>query len=178
MYKRPGQGEYATNFEPYIALIPEGDIVSILERQGEETDILLKGLSETQATFKYGESKWSIKEVLGHMADSERVMSYRLLTIARGDEVLLPGFEENDFVRNAGFHRNSLEELLANFAAVRTATLHLVRSLDEEAWTRKGNANGYMVTVRALAAIIAGHELHHRKILMERYLGSSGFPAE
>ncbi|RDU38308.1 DinB family protein [Neobacillus piezotolerans] len=178
MYKRPEQGEYASCFEPYIALVPEGDIVSILERQADETAILLKGLSDAQASFRYGESKWSIKEVLGHMADCERIMAYRLLTIARGDAVPLPGFEENDYVREAGFDRESLEYLLTNFLAVRSATVHLVRSLSEEAWTRTGNANGHLVSVRAIAASIAGHELHHRKILMERYLGSNGFPEE
>ncbi|WP_316568251.1 DinB family protein [Neobacillus sp. YIM B06451] len=178
MYKRPEHGEYATYYEPYIALVPEGDIVSTLERQADETVILLKGLSDEQALFRYGKSKWSIKEVLGHMADTERIMAYRLLTIARGDTVPLPGFEENAYVREAGFDREPLENLLANFMAVRASTSALVRSLSEEAWPRTGNANGHLVSVRAIAAMIAGHELHHRKILMERYMGSSGFPGE
>ncbi|WP_053365942.1 DinB family protein [Bacillus sp. FJAT-27245] len=177
MYKRPEQGEYPSYYEPYISLVPEGDIVSALERQADETVILLKGLSEAQALFRYGKSKWSVKEVLGHMADTERIMAYRLLTIARGDAVPLPGFEENAYVREAGFDREPLENLLMNFLAVRAATVNLAKSLGEEAWTRTGNANGYLVSVRAIAAIIAGHELHHRKILMERYLGSNGFPA-
>lgn len=178
MYNKPEQGEYAAYFEPYIAMVPEGDIVATLERQADETVILLKGLSDEQASFRYGESKWSIKEVLGHLADAERIMSYRLLTIARGDTIPLPGFEENDYVREAGFDRESLANLLANFLAVRSSTVQLVKSLSEEAWTRTGNANGYPTSVRALAAIIASHELHHRKILMERYLGSNGFPVE
>ncbi|RHW35693.1 DinB family protein [Neobacillus notoginsengisoli] len=178
MYKRPAQGEYAAYYEPYVDLVPEGDIVQLLERQAEETRILLKGLSEAQTLFRYGEKKWSIKEVLGHMADTERVMVYRLLVIARGDTVQLPGFEENAYVLTADFDRIPLVDLLANFVAVRLATIQLVKTLPEDAWTREGIANDQRVSVRAIIAIIAGHELHHRKILMERYLGSNGFPTE
>ncbi|CEG26548.1 DinB family protein [Bacillus sp. B-jedd] len=178
MYKRPNVGEYAPYYEPYIDLVPDGDIVELLERQAEETKILLKGLSESQALFKYGEMKWSVKEVLGHMADTERIMAYRLLVIARGDAVQLPGFNENDYVREAGFDKLELVDLLANFVAVRLGTIQLLKSLRSDAWLREGIANDQKVTVRGIAAIIAGHELHHRKILMERYLGSNGFPTE
>jgi len=176
MVSRPEPGEYNPYYAPYIDLIPQGDLVTILERQAEETKILLKGLSERQADFRYGKGKWSIKEVLGHITDTERIMAYRLLVIARGDMVDLPGFDENEYVRQGGFDKIPFTELLGNFLAVRGATLSLVNIMDSSIWTREGVANGSKVSARALVSIIAGHELHHRKIIMQRYIGSGGFP--
>lgn len=176
MQKRPEIGEFAPYYLPYVNLVPEGDLLHILKEQMEETIHLLQNISETQGQFRYAPDKWSIKEVIGHMADTERVMGYRLLCIARGDTVSLPGFNENDYVLHASFNKQSMEDLLENLNAVRQSTLHLIKNLDREAWLRRGIANNHEVTVRALATIMAGHELHHRQIIKERYLGSESYP--
>lgn len=173
--KRPNPDEYNPSFSTYISLVPEGDIETILQEQIEETLHLLNSISEQQAHFKYAPEKWSIKEVLGHLADAERIMAYRLLTIARGDSVSLPGFEENEYVQSANFNRQSIKELLENLHSVRQSTIHLLKGLEEETWLQKGNANHSVVSVRALAYIITGHEIHHRRILKERYLEAEAF---
>lgn len=173
--KRPNLDEYNPSFSTYISLVPEEDIETILKEQIEETLQLLNGVSDEQAHFKYAPEKWSIKEVLGHLADAERIMAYRLLTIARGDSVSLPGFEENEYVQNAHFNRQSIKDLLGNLHSVRQSTIHLLKSLEEETWLRKGDANHSVVSVRALAYIIAGHEIHHRQILKERYIEAEAF---
>lgn len=166
------QNEYAPYYEPYISLVPEGDIIQILEQQINETTSLLQGLSEEQAKFRYEPGKWSVKEVLGHIADTERIMSFRLLSVARGETAALPGYDDSLYVENGKFERQSVAELLENFAGIRKSTLHLLKSLPEEALLRRGNANGFEVSARAIAFIIAGHERHHRNILLERYLQS------
>ncbi|MDR0136565.1 DinB family protein [Metabacillus idriensis] len=177
MNKRPEQNEYAPYYEGYISMIPEGDLEQILKEQVKETLHLLNDLSEAQGAFKYAEGKWSIKEVIGHVVDTERIMAYRLLSIARGDAVQLPGFDENAYVNQANFNREKMEDLLQNLFVVREGTLLLLKSLKEKDWLKRGTANQVDVTVRAIACIIAGHELHHRKILKERYLGAKEFSA-
>jgi len=119
--------------------------------------------------FRYAPDKWTVKELLGHINDAERIFAYRALRIARGDQTPIEAFEQDDYVRIAGFNRCSLESLVEDYIAVRRATMALLRNLDAEAWTRRGIANKNEVTVRALAYIIAGHNLHHRRILEERY---------
>lgn len=167
--------EYASYYSTYVDLVPEGDIISILMQQMEETTAVLKDLTEQQAHFSYGEGKWSIKEVVGHIADTERIMGYRLLSFARGEKAELPGYDDNEYVRNARFNALSLQELLENFHITRKSTLQLIKSLSNEAFLRRGNANGSEVSVRALVYIIAGHELHHRNLIKERYIGSKEF---
>ncbi|WP_318503478.1 DinB family protein [Bacillus sp. T3] len=164
--------EYAPYYQPYISLVPEGDIIQILEEQINETTALLQGLSDEQALLRYAAGKWSVKEVIGHIADTERIMSFRLLSVARGETAALPGYDDNLYVENGKFERQSVIELLENFAAVRKSTLHLLKSLPEEAFLRRGNANGFEVSARAIAFIMAGHERHHRKLIEERYLQS------
>ncbi|MDN4074017.1 DinB family protein [Fictibacillus terranigra] len=176
MRSKPKTNEYDSYYERYIATLPNQEIVTILEEQAEQTQQMVQGLSEKQALFKYGPDKWSIKEVIGHMTDTERIMSYRLLSIARGDKGLLPGFDENAYVEQASFNRKPLSDLLQQYQIVRQSTILLIKSIEEEAWTRSGNANGSEVTVRAIASIIAGHEKHHLVILKERYFGSKAFP--
>ncbi|WP_409303113.1 DinB family protein [Peribacillus sp. SCS-155] len=170
MNRRPEQDEFHSYYSTYVAMVPEGDIITILEKQIEETIDLLEDLSDDQALFRYGEDKWSIKEVLGHVTDTERVFSYRLLSIARGETAALPGYDQNAYVEMASFDNQPLVLLVENFRAVRQSTLYLLKSLNEDTWLLRGNANGSDVTVRALAYMIAGHELHHRRILQERYL--------
>jgi hypothetical protein len=167
---RPQAGEYAPYNERYIALVQSNDILSTLDEQRRQTLLLLSGRSENDGNFRYAPDKWSLKEVLGHINDSERILGYRALRIARNDQTPIEGFEQDDYVRYAPFARCTLEDLVEDFIAVRRATLSLFRNLDEPAWTRRGVANKNEVTVRALAYIIAGHELHHRRILQEKYL--------
>lgn len=167
---RPQTGDYALYFGKYIDLVPSGDFLEILESQLGDTQSLLLPLSDSQADFRYAPDKWSIKEIVGHLSDAERIFSYRLLRIARGDKALLPGFEQDDYVKAANSETRKLPDLLEEFASIRRATIALVRSLDTAAWHRRGVASQNEVTALALAFIIAGHERHHWKILKERYI--------
>jgi hypothetical protein len=166
----PDASEFAPYYGRYIALVPAGDVLAALEDQPRETVGLLSILSEEQADFRYAPGKWSVKEMVGHLIDAERVFSYRALRFARGDETPLPSFEQDDYVRNAGSSGRSLTDLTDEFVSVRRATLWLFRSLTPEAWMRRGVASGNPVSVRAIAYIIAGHELHHGRELREKYL--------
>jgi hypothetical protein len=172
MRSRPGDDEYSSFFGNYIPLTPEGDLVEILERQGRDTVKLLQTLTEEQGNYRYAPGKWSLKEVIGHVSDNERIMSYRLLRIARGDTTPLPGYEQDLLVPGGSFDSLSLRQLTEDYAAVRQATLTLLRGLTEEAWLRKGTASNTTVSARALACVICGHELHHLAILRERYLNA------
>ncbi|MFZ0955607.1 MAG: DinB family protein [Candidatus Sulfotelmatobacter sp.] len=168
---RPQAGEYAPYYDRYISLIEENDILGTLDRQRRETVLLLSGLSEEQGDFSYAPEKWSAKQVLGHVCDTERVFAYRALRIARGDATPMEGFEQDDYVKNGPFARHAIAEVIEDYIAVRRATISLLRSLEEAAWSRRGVANKNEVTVRALAYTIAGHEVHHRRILEEKYFG-------
>lgn len=167
---RPQAGEYSPYYDAYISLVPGNDILAAFDEQRRQMLLLLSGRSEADGDLRYAPDKWSLKEVLGHINDTERIMSYRALRIARNDATPIEGFEQDDYVRNAPFTRRPLADLIEDYIAVRRATVSLFRNLDEVAWTRRGVANKNEVTVRALAYIIAGHELHHRKIIEERYL--------
>ncbi|MFZ0543053.1 MAG: DinB family protein [Candidatus Sulfotelmatobacter sp.] len=170
---RPQPGEYAPYYERYISLVRGNDVLSTLDQQRRETLLLLSCRDEKEGNFRYAPEKWSAKEVLGHICDSERVFAYRALRIARADATPLEGFEQDDYVRNGGFAQRPVGDLVEEFIAVRRATISLLRNLDEAAWVRRGIANKNEVTVRALAYIIAGHELHHRRILEEKYFAVS-----
>ena len=175
MQKRPGTNEYNPYYSTYIKLVPDGDIIHILEQQMKETNLLLKDISDSEGHFRYAPNKWSIKEVIGHIADTERIMAYRLLSIARGETAELPGYNDDMYVLRAAFDKQSMQNLLTNLTVVRQSTVHLLKSLDKDAWLQRGIANNSEVTVRALANIIAGHELHHRQIIKVRYFGANAF---
>jgi hypothetical protein len=162
--------EYAPYYETYISLVPEGDVVGILSRQLDETLALLRNVPATREDFRYEDGKWSIKEIVGHITDAERIFAYRALCVARGDRSPLPGMDQDEYMRGANFASRRLGDLSAEFEYVRRSTLSLLRHLDEEAWLRRGIANDKEVSVRALAYILAGHEAHHVKVLRERYL--------
>jgi hypothetical protein len=170
--RRPQAGEYASYYEKYISLIPGDDILGTLETQRLQMGQLLAPRTERDGNFRYAPDKWTVKEVIGHLADTERIFMYRALRISRGDQTPIEGFEQDDYVRNGKFNERTLAELAEEFAQVRGATLALLGGLSEEDWLRRGVANKNEVTVRALAYMTAGHELHHRRILEERY-----FPA-
>ncbi|GIP20407.1 DinB family protein [Paenibacillus sp. J22TS3] len=166
--QKPLPQEYASYYEPYIQALPEGDILAYLASQTEEFEAL-KNLDDQKGNYRYAPEKWSVKELLGHVNDSERIMSYRLLRIARGDKTPLSGFEENDYVLHAGSERLAVDELVNEFAVVRASTLALARQLDDAAWLRTGVANGFPASARAVLYTIAGHTAHHLRILRERY---------
>ncbi|PHG09113.1 DinB family protein [Bacillus toyonensis] len=175
MQKRPGTNEYNPYYSTYIKLVPDGDIIHILEQQMKETNLLLKDISDSEGHFRYAPNKWSIKEVIGHIADTERIMAYRLVSIARGETAELPGYNDDMYVLRAAFDKQSMHDLLTNLTVVRQSTVHLLKSLDTDAWLQRGIANNSEVTVRTLANIIAGHELHHRQIIKVRYFGANAF---
>jgi hypothetical protein len=168
---RPESGEYAPYYDRYIALIEGEDILGTLDEQRRKTVLLVSGRGEAEGEFRYAPEKWSAKEVLGHVNDTERIFAYRALRIARADATPMEGFEQDDYVRNGPFARRPLADLVEDYIAVRRATLSLLRNLEAAAWTRRGVANKNEITVRALAYIIAGHEVHHRRILEEKYFG-------
>ena len=147
-----------------------GDVVATLGTQLESTLVLLQGIPESKAGFRYAPEKWSIRELLGHLIDTERIFSYRALRFGRGDKAPLAGFDQDTYVAEASFEACSLAELISEFEHVRRATISFFRHLAVEAWSRTGSANDAEVSVRALAYIIAGHELHHVEVLREKYL--------
>ncbi|RNB87419.1 DinB family protein [Brevibacillus fluminis] len=170
MNQRPAAEDHSAYYGQYIGLVPDGEISEILVDQHEEMTRFLSELTEEQASHRYEEGKWSIKEVIGHIADTERVMCYRLLRIARGDQTALPGFDQDLFMEGISFDAYSVADLLEDYSAVRRATLTLLRGLPAEAWDRKGVVSDNNTTANALAYVIAGHELHHMNIIKERYL--------
>ena len=167
---RPEAGEYPSYFEGYISLVPEGDVVELLARQIEETTALLRSLPESRGGYRYEPGKWSVKELIGHMSDGERVFAYRALCIARGDTASLPGMDQDTYVAGANFDARTVADLTDELEQVRRATLALFRPMDETAWLRRGTANNSPVSVRALAHVCAGHVLHHLQVLRTRYL--------
>jgi hypothetical protein len=170
MIQRPDDTEYLSYYSRYITLVPAGDILATLVHQNEATMALLRGLSESQGGFRYAPGKWSIKELVAHLSDAERIFADRALRFARADPTPLPGFEENDYVRHGSFDSFHLADIVTGFENVRRSTVSLFRLMSGEATTRRGKANNAEVSVRALAYIIAGHELHHMNVLRTRYL--------
>ena len=167
---RPAATEYAPYYGRYVALVPDGPITETLRAQISETLSTLGALPEAKGDHRYEPGKWSVKDVIGHVIDGERVFSYRALRFARADETPLPGFEQDDYVVAAKFERRTLRGLLDELRTVRDATVHLYRHLDEAALSRSGIASENRMSVRALAWVIAGHERHHLQVLRERYL--------
>ena len=168
-FGRPQADEYNPYYGRYISLVGSDDIIGLMEKQAPDTATLFKSAA-AKADFRYAPEKWSVKEMLGHINDTERIMAYRALRIARGDKTPIEGYEQDDYVRDGNFGQRSLADLIQEFADVRTATVALFRNLDAETGLRRGIANKNEVSARALAYIIAGHELHHRRVLQEKYL--------
>jgi len=158
---RPQSGEFLEYYGEYINLVPEGDVTSLLERQIDETVETLSTFSDEQAAWRPAPGEWNAIEIVGHLADMERVFAYRAVSFARNSPGALPDIDPDDFMVDAGFARRPLADVVAEFVAVRQASLALFRSLDEAAWLRRGVASDNEVSVRALAYITAGHELHH-----------------
>ena len=167
---RPAPDEFAPYYSRYIDKVPDGDIVATLRDHVEETLATLRAIPDARAGHRYAPDKWSIREVVGHLCDAERIFAYRALRIARGDDTPLPGFDENAFVSRARLDDRSFAGLIDEYAVVRAASVALFDSLFPEEWTRRGIASDKGISVRGLAWIIAGHEIHHLRVLKERYL--------
>ena len=166
---RPQPNEYADFYAAYIADVPGGDIVDVLRQGGEQLASATGGIPEAKGNHSYAEGKWTVRTLLGHMIDAERIFTYRALRLARGDATPLPGFEENDYAREAGSDARTVADLASELLLVRECTVRLYSSLPDDAWARSGTVNNNTVTVRALAYITAGHALHHLGILKDRY---------
>lgn len=167
---RPAPDEYAPFYAGYVDLIADGEVREVLDRQPSVYRRLLEPLDGARAEHRYAPGKWSVKEVVAHVVDAERIFAYRLLRFARRDRTPLPGFDENAYVEALDLGAVELTDLVGEFEAVRRANLHLFNRLPEAALDRGGEASGKPVTVRALLYITAGHAQHHLKILRERYL--------
>lgn len=170
---RPSPGDYDPYYERYIQLIEGDDILKILNDQGKKTQDVLNSFSEHKGNYRYADGKWTVKEVVGHLLDTERIFAYRALCIARGEKKSLPGMEQDDYVREGNFNRRELFDLNYEFRLLRESNLLLFRSFTQEMRSRKGFANESYVSVLAVMFIIAGHEKHHMNVLRERYMQRS-----
>jgi uncharacterized damage-inducible protein DinB len=167
---RPGPAEHAPYYGKYIALVEGHDAVAALELSTRESEALLKSITEERSHHRYAPEKWSLREVFVHIADVERVFAYRALRVARGDATPLEGFDPDSWMHRAGADARQWADIAREAESVRAATLTLFHSLPHDAWTREGTADDSPVSVRALAFMIAGHEMHHRQVIAERYL--------
>jgi uncharacterized damage-inducible protein DinB len=169
---RPGTDDHAPYYSVYVRQVPEGDVLEILAREVGGTVAALEPLDEAQAGHRYAPGKWSVKEVLGHVIDVERVFAQRALHFARKDNAPLPSLEQDEWVESGDFDRRTLASLIEEFTAVRRASLAMFHGFEAEVWDHRGVASGVEFTVRSIPYIIAGHEIHHRKVLEARYLSS------
>lgn len=171
---RPNESEYAPYYQQYIDYVNESEILPVLRAQMDDLDVLLDRVPDERETHRYAEGKWSIREMIGHLIDGERVFGYRAFCIARGETQNLPGYEQDDYLRTAPYNHITLEDLLSELRLIRLGNIAMFRTLDAQSWERVGTANGNQVTARALAFIMAGHIRHHMKVLRERYLAGAG----
>ena len=167
--QRPDPGEHGEYFGRYIGMVPDGDIVETLAREGAHAVGLFGGLTHEQSSATYAPGKWSVRQVVAHVSDAERVFTYRALRFARADPTPLPSFDQEAWEPFTYAAEREWSDVVDEFRALRAATVHLFRSFPPEAWIRSGVASGHVVSVRALAWIAAGHALHHQRILRERY---------
>ena len=166
---RPGGDEFGAHFGGYIGEVPDGDIFDTLEREGERAVTLLRELPPERSRHAYAPGKWTVRDVVAHVTDAERVFAYRALRFGRADPTPLASFDQEVFWPHAHANSRRWTDLIDDFRTVRASSLHLFRSFEPEDWLRRGTASGVEITVRALAWVVAGHELHHRRILRERY---------
>ena len=170
---RPAIDEYASHYGKYVSLVHENDILAAMRSEFAQTLAVLSGIGEADASVCHPPYTWTIKQVVGHLIDTERIFGYRALRFARGDATPLPGFEENDYAQLAGSDQRLLASLAAEFEAVRKSHLYLFEDLPDHAWNRRGVASNNEISVRALAYAIVGHERHHMSIVRQRLATSS-----
>ena len=169
MLIRPVAGDYADYFQGYLDRVPDGDVMTHLATQGFRMQEMLSGATEAQSNYCYAPAKWSVKRLVLHIADGERMFCYRAMCLARGDQQPLPGFDENAYAENDGSKDRTLASIVEEYVSVRAATLTLFGGFDKQAWSRRGVANGNPVTTASLPWIITGHDMHHFAVLQERY---------
>lgn len=167
---RPSPGDYSSYYENYLKLIKGDDILRILNEQNKSTQDILNSFSEHRGNYRYADGKWTVKEVVGHLLDTERIFAYRALCIARGEKKSLPGFNQDDYVSEGNFNRRELFEITYEYRLLRESNLLLFRSFTPEMLKLKGFANESSVSVLAILFIIAGHEKHHMNVLKEKYM--------
>jgi DinB superfamily len=167
--KRPSDGDYVSFYAGYIKNVSD-DAIKAFSDQLHTTNVFFKSIPEDKIDYRYAEGKWSIKEIVGHLIDNERVMSYRALAISRNEKQSLPGFDENDYIRESNYSKRNYSDLVEELKKVRESNILMFKNFSEEILDRRGVANNSEVTVRAILFIIAGHELHHINIIKERYL--------
>lgn len=167
----PGTDEFNEYYLGYVSLVPAGDLVTLLRTQGDDVRRLVADAGESRGGYRYAPAKWSIREVVGHMSDTERIFSYRALRIARNDPTPLASFDENAYADIAGHDAHTLAALADEWSVVRNASVALFASLDDAALVRRGTASGHTLSARAAGFITYGHTAHHLRILRERYLG-------
>ena len=169
MIQRPQPDEYVSYYHTYIGKVPDGDVIALMEKLKGSTYQLFSSMSDEKANHAYGEGKWTLKQVLGHMIDTERTFAYRLLCFSR-NYIELPGFDQDIYVNNANFNNRTIQSLAEEFRATRESSIYMISALTDEQLERKGVASGNEVSVRALVYMLPGHELHHLKLIKERYL--------
>jgi len=170
---RPQQGDYAQFYDSYISLVEGEDIIKVLEKQLQTSEKFFSSITEEQSNFSYADGKWTVKEVIRHVIDTERIMAYRALAFARGEKQSLPGYEQDDYVASSNFTERRIEDLVNEYRTLRASNIVLFKSFSEKELIRKGTAAGSKVSVLSLAFIIAGHELHHINVLKEKYFQRS-----
>jgi hypothetical protein len=170
---RPQPAEYDEYYQKYVSLVPEEEIIPALGNQIEELRQLFEGFAEERGTFAYADGKWTVKEVLSHVIDGERMFAYRCFRIARGDKTPIEGFEQDGYIENSHANRRPIAELIEEFTLLRKANVMFFRNLESDDWTRTGTANNVEISVRSLAWIMVGHVRHHAAILEGRYLAKS-----
>lgn len=169
-WKKPSTASLSDYHKSVIGLVKEGNLPKTMEANEKKLEKLLKGLSSKKLAYRYAKNKWSIPEVLMHLIDTERVLTYRILTISRGDRTPLPGFDQDIFIQGIDVNKLDFKKLLKEYKAVRKSTLHLLKNLTQEMYLRKGIANNTETNVQKIAYFLAGHEVHHINILKEKYL--------
>lgn len=172
MITKPTDAEYPDFYSGYIALVPDGDVIKFLKKQKRMFTGLIDSIPEEQLLYRYAEGKWTIKQIVGHVIDTERIMAYRALVFSRGERQPIPGFNENEYVGRASFNQKDVQDLIQEFAKLRESNLALIQNLNGDMIERKGNANDFFFSVRAIVYIIAGHVEHHINVIKSKYLSN------
>lgn len=172
MILRPSDAEYPDFYSGYIALVPDGDVVKFLKKQKRLFIGLIDAIPEDRLLYRYAEGKWTIKQIVGHVIDTERIMAYRALVFSRGERQAIPGFNENEYVERASFNKKDIQVLIREFDKLRESNLALIQNFNDDMMERKGNANDFFFSVRAIVYIIAGHVEHHINVIRNRYLNN------
>jgi hypothetical protein len=167
---RPKGDEHIPYYSTYIDRVPDGDIVETLKTSTPDVLAFLRAIPESRFDYRYAPDKWSIRQIVGHLSDGERVFQYRAWRFSRGDTIAVPGFDENLYVANGPFEHVSMSDLIDEFESLRRASIRLFNNMDEQAMARRGVANDAEISVRAIAFIIEGHVSHHMQVLRDRYL--------